>query len=65
MKKIYKRPMSRVVLYAGEEEFLEDLVFTSWNGSIDDEGNMNIIDRDPDGDGKGVKENKNLWDEVW
>lgn len=64
MKKIYKQPMSRIVSYGGEEELL--LLPLSWRGS-EDEGKLPIIEDDPnkDWDGKGVKENKSLWDEVW
>ena len=67
MKKIYKQPVSRIVSYTGEEELLLPY---SWNGSWEDESNMDIIEGDPEGDGKGVKEDKeswskDLWNEVW
>ena len=63
MKKMYKQPVSRIVSYGGEEELLS--LPTSWKGD-ENEGRMPIIEGDPeDLNGKGVKENKSLWDEVW
>lgn len=65
MKRYYVCPAARTVSFGSDEAVMEgNPLPTSWAPG---DGDLTIIEGDPEGDGKGVKEDKfkNLWDEVW
>ena len=58
-KRRYEQPrLSRVLLIPQEEMLLP----SSWNDGHNEQ-NMNIIEDDPTGDGKGAKTNGRFWDD--